>query len=59
MKLVAVIGHACSPGALVITSSKSLAEAQSAVAAAAANDSAFGATKLPAAFCTRVHAMSF
>jgi hypothetical protein len=60
MKLVAVIGHACSPGALVMTRLKSLALAQSALAAAAAAKvSALGSTQLPAAFCMAVYGMPF
>ncbi|KAG1306986.1 hypothetical protein G6F62_015311 [Rhizopus arrhizus] len=59
MKLVAVIGHAWSPGALVMTRLKSLALAQSALAAAAAKVSALGSTQLPAAFCMAVYGMPF
>src|SRR3546814_6242276 len=53
MKLVAVIGQASAPGALVITRLKSLDEAQSAVAAAAWKLAGCGCTQLPAAFCIR------
>ncbi len=59
MKLVAVIGHAWSPGALVMTRLKSLALAQSALAAAAAKVSALGCTQLPAAFCIEAYGMPF
>ena len=46
------MGQAFSPGASVMTRLKSLALAQSALAAAAAKLSALGYTHWPAAFCS-------
>jgi len=58
-QVVAVIGHACAPGALVMITLKSLALAQSAVAAAAAKLSALGVTNWQEAFFRSTQAMEF